>query len=149
MVYDALIVAPENVQKTMEKGSIDYRRTVVIEKQPGVQLPKLQPDEVQHNIECIRYANNDLTYRITTGKPGVLCLSEIWYPAWKAAVDGVETEVLRSNYSLRAVAVPAGTHTVALHYDSNTFSVGRWTTILTLAVVVAGLFWTRRRQNRP
>lgn len=148
MVYDAIVTSPDNVQKTMEKGGIDYRRTVVVEYQPTVQLPKLSPDEVQHKIECIRYANNDITYRITSDKPGVLCLSEIWYPAWKATVDGAETEVMRSNYSLRAVAVPAGTHTVTLQYSSDTFNTGRWTTILTSILVAVGLFWTRRRQNR-
>lgn len=147
MVYDALVVAPEQVENTMKQGGIDYRRTVVLERQPEFTPPKAAPDEVAHRIECTRYANNDMAYQITTAKPGIFCLSEIWYPAWKAEIDGATAEILRANYSLRAIAVPAGTHTITLRYDSSTFAAGRWTTLLTLLLTALGLIWISRRKN--
>ena len=33
---------------------------------------------------------------------GLLVLSEVWYPGWRATVNGVETPVLNVNGGLRA-----------------------------------------------
>ncbi len=148
MVYEAIIASPENVEKRMAQGNIDYRQTVVIEKSPGIDLPQTSTENVHHNIECLHYSNNSMEYRITTEKPGILCLSEIWYPAWKAEIDGAPTEILRSNYSLRAAAIPAGTHTITFRYDSELFNIGRWTTIGTLIIVAFGLILTSRRKSK-
>jgi hypothetical protein len=48
-----------------------------------------------------------------TAAPGLLVLGEVYYPAgWNAAVDGTVTPILKTNYVLRSVAVPAGRHRV-------------------------------------
>ncbi len=35
---------------------------------------------------------------------------------WSATVDGVETEIIKADYGLMAVAVPAGTHDISFTY---------------------------------
>ena len=39
--------------------------------------------------------------------PGLLVLSEVYYPAWKAYVDDLPVPLLAANHALRAVPVPA------------------------------------------
>jgi hypothetical protein len=44
-------------------------------------------------------------------------VSEVFYPDWKATVDGAPAPVLRANHVLRALALPAGRHEVVFRYD--------------------------------
>ena len=62
----------------------------------------------QYQISNIFSTANTLSLSLTSPTPAFLVLSEVWYPSWRATVNGVETPVLRANYALRAVAVLAG-----------------------------------------
>jgi hypothetical protein len=67
-------------------------------------------------------------------------MSEMFDPGWKAYVDGVATDVLRADYLLRAIAVPAGAHVVELRYEPAPLRTGiavSLGTLLTMAVVGA------------
>ncbi len=62
------------------------------------------------------YGSSELTVQVETDAPGYLVLSEIWFPGWRATVNGERVDVLRANGALRAVAVPSGESTVRLWF---------------------------------
>jgi uncharacterized membrane protein YfhO len=74
-------------------------------------------------------------------------LSEIFYPGWKATVDGEEAEVLRANWSLRAVALRGGNHSVELRFAPASFRTGTAITVITLAVCAVLLVLIARRNG--
>lgn len=47
---------------------------------------------------------------------GYLLLNELAHPAWQASVGGRDLTVLRANRLFRAVALPAGSHTLVWHF---------------------------------
>ena len=49
---------------------------------------------------------------------GVLVLSEIWFPFWRVKVDGMETPLLRTNFTFRGILLKPGHHEVTLEYHS-------------------------------
>lgn len=59
----------------------------------------------------------DETIRTKSSQPGQLLMVQRWHPDWKATLDGQPVKLLRANYLFCAVSVPAGEHTVELHYD--------------------------------
>ena len=61
---------------------------------------------------------------------GFLVLSESWYPAWRARIDGRVAPVLRADVSLQGVTVPPGRHRVVFELASTTLRAG---TALSLA----------------
>ena len=64
-------------------------------------------------IELTRYANpGNLFYESESAEDGLAVFSEVYYKTWKAFVDGKEVPVLRANYILRELEVPAGKHTI-------------------------------------
>lgn len=64
-------------------------------------------------IELTKYANpGNLFYESESAEDGLAVFSEVYYKTWKAFVDGKEVPVLRANYILRAIEVPAGKHTI-------------------------------------
>ncbi|NLP04519.1 hypothetical protein GX411_01015 [Candidatus Fermentibacteria bacterium] len=60
----------------------------------------------------------------SAGSPSVMVLADTWYPRWHAEVDGVEAPILRANCWQRAVAVPAGRHSVAFSFDHSDVRTG-------------------------
>ncbi len=64
-------------------------------------------------IELTNYANpGNLFYESESSEDGLAVFSEVYYKTWKAFIDGKEVPVLRANYILRAIEIPAGKHTI-------------------------------------
>lgn len=66
--------------------------------------------------------NPDLKiYKTKSTTPQLCVFSEIYYKdGWKAYIDGKETPILRANYVLRALEVPAGEYTIELRCEPDT-----------------------------
>ena len=80
---------------------------------------------------------------------GLIVLSEVYYPAWHAYVDGQPTPVYVADHALRAVAVPAGPHTVEMRYESAALSAGLIISVAAAAVLLGLAIGTVRAARRP
>ncbi len=67
--------------------------------------------------------------------PGFLVLADTWYPDWKALVDGVETDIYRTNGWMRGVSVPAGEHVVEFKYGYSNILAGGIISIAALLIL--------------
>jgi uncharacterized membrane protein YfhO len=79
-------------------------------------------------------------------------VSEIYYPEWHAYIDGKEVAMVKTNFLLRGVHVPAGKHTVEFRFISPSFEQGRMISMaangIILLIGALGLFgWYRQRQR--
>ncbi len=70
----------------------------------------------------------------------------MWLPGWTAYVDGERQEVVRANYTFRAVYVPQGSHSVRMVYAPVPWRVGA---AITLATVLSLLIWGIWSAVRP
>lgn len=92
------------------------------------------------SINLTSYQPNELVYESNSTADGLAVFSEIYYPkGWKAYIDNQETEILRVNYVLRALAIPEGKHEIkfefkpAAYYTGNKITTASsWLTILVL-----------------
>lgn len=79
--------------------------------------------------------------------PGVLVLSDTYYPGWKVTVDGRPSRLLRANYALRGVYLPGGNHRVVFRFAPASLRLGLLSTGTTLAVglvfLIGDLFRSR------
>jgi hypothetical protein len=76
------------------------------------------------------YGPNEIRLRVDAPADAYLVLSEVWYPGWRATVDGVPAQVLRANYAFRAVRLGPGQNEVPTFVeagvgDQRPDSVGR------------------------
>ncbi|HEX8355273.1 MAG TPA: YfhO family protein, partial [Pyrinomonadaceae bacterium] len=92
--------------------------------------------------EVFAYEPNRVDVRTKAGAPSLLVLAENHYPGWRAYLDGRAVEVLRVNYALRGVRVPAGEHEVSFRYRPASALAGLAVSLLTAAAL---LLWWRRR----
>jgi hypothetical protein len=128
----------------------DLTRSAVLDQAPG----ELEPGATGRVAWRVRELDA-LALEVVASGPALLVVSDNWYPAWQATVDGMPVPVLRANYTLRAVRVPAGSHEVRFEYRSKLFRAAAGTSLIsTLAVftiVALGLRQTarRRRAGKP
>ncbi len=79
---------------------------------------------------------NRAVLEVETTGPALLVISDNYYPAWRATVDGNTTRVLRANYSLRAIPLPgSGRHEVRLEYRSRFLQLAFVTTLGSVGLV--------------
>jgi hypothetical protein len=65
----------------------------------------------------IRYEPQRIEIRTVASHARFLALSEVYYPGWKARIDGVESQIYRTNFTLRGLVVPPGEHKVEFVYS--------------------------------
>lgn len=104
------------------------------------------------NIQLTAYEANALSYEAETDG-GVAVFSDIYYPGWQCTVDGQPTEVLRANYVLRAIVLPAGKHTIEFRFDPQslhtTEAIANTSLVALVLLLLALVGWEiyRRRKS--
>jgi uncharacterized membrane protein YfhO len=96
-----------------------------------------EPSRLTPHVSRITYHASHFTLDVTTSAPALLILSEIAYPGWQATIDGQSAPILRAYYTLRAIPIPAGEHTVEMIFRPLSFTIGAVISGLSLIVMVA------------
>lgn len=111
---------------------------------PGIPSGALEP---VGNATIAKYGLHEVEVEVEASRAAVLRLADLWYPDWKVSVDGKPATLLRADHLLRAVAVPAGRHTVRFTYASSAFTLGAWVSalsvVLALLLMLGGGFRAR------
>jgi hypothetical protein len=128
----------EEALDLLSSGQLDLKETALLEEEP----PRMtRPDDASADRASItEYTANRIQLETATGAPGLLVLSEVYYPAWKAYVDGRPAPIYPTDHLLRSVPVPTGDHTVELRYESWTLRVGMAISLVTLTTLIALTF---------
>lgn len=133
------VVPEDKIEAEMQNKSYDFSQEAVLEKNPNLSITRIADSTKTDKIECIEYQPNVLKYKVNLKENALIVFSEIWYPAWKAYIDGSESEIFRANYCLRSVAVQAGAHTIEMRYESESFGTGLTISLITLFISLGGL----------
>jgi hypothetical protein len=116
--------ADNDNDEMLSLGKIDLKTTAVINAKYKAEVQPFQFDSTA-TIKQTSYKTNDLMYEYKSGKPQLLVFSEIYYPkGWDAFIDGKKTTYFSANYLLRALSVPAGTHTIEFKFEPRSYQVG-------------------------
>jgi hypothetical protein len=128
----------------------DARRTAVTEEQVD-DMPVTGPRTPTSGSAVVtRDEPERVTLSTTSSRPGLLVLSDTWFPGWKATLDGSDVPLHRVDYVMRGVPLPAGRHTVEFRYEPLSWTIGRLSSLLGLIAVLGALVLglRRRRSNR-
>ncbi|MCD7969493.1 MAG: YfhO family protein [Alistipes sp.] len=104
-------------------GKIDTKKTAVADVRFREFVPQgIAGADSTARIELGEYRSNYLRYEYSTPREATAVFSEIYYPkGWTAYVDGEEYPHFRADYVLRAMVLPAGSHTVEFRYAARNF----------------------------
>ncbi len=85
-------------------------------------------------------------WRVEAPTAGWFVLRDLYYPGWKALVDGRPASMYAADGVFRAVPLGAGSHEVAFRYRPVSFLLGAFLTLVTL--VGLAVAWARSRHPR-
>jgi hypothetical protein len=74
----------------------------------------------------------------------LLVVSDVYYPGWRARVDGQESSVYRVDHALRGVLLEAGAHRVEFFFQPLSLFAGAAVTALSLLGLAILSLWARR-----
>ncbi len=129
----------------IQAGRIDVRGAVRLDATPD---PAPAPSEAPLPVpEFVTDGTDQVVLRTNAATPAVLVLADMMAPGWSVDIDGRGAKLLTADLVLRAVAVPAGSHTVTFRYRDSSYRAGLTLTligaILTLGFVAVS-FLPRR-----
>lgn len=134
--------------------SLDVTHTAVIDKRFSQALEGLaiQTDSTA-SIKLLEYKPNQLTYESNSASEQLAIFSEIYYNVnddWQVTIDGEPAPLLRANYVLRALRVPAGQHTIVFQFAPKSVNTGSTIDLIgsiALIILLAGaLFVSSKKQ---
>ncbi len=78
------------------------------------QIVALDDSEVtkEEHANILSYKDNQVKLKTSSIAKRLLILTDIYYPTWKAYLDGKETTIYRVDYTLRGIVVPSGQHEI-------------------------------------
>lgn len=136
-------------------GEVDTKKTAVIGKEDADKVlnkeKKLGIDSTA-TIQLTKYEANALEYKAVTKTPQLAVFSEIYYPhGWKVLVDEKEVPYIKADYFLRAVQIPAGTHTVKMVFEPQVIETGKWISMLCFFLFLGlsgfGVYWLNKNKK--
>lgn len=160
IVHEAQQATADDALAALASGAVDPRTTALLEEPP----PSLSapPGSTPSTAVITTYGSDYISVSTKTVAGGLLVLSEVFDPDWKAYVNGQEAPIYRANHLFRAVEIPASAATVEFRYELRLAVVGAAVTGATAAVVIGAFVmlqvapafqwrrpaWTRRSLYR-
>jgi hypothetical protein len=146
VAYDwSLASTPEQSLAVLraQRQQDDMRRPVIEGASPPASRGEPAPDPAP--AQFTEDSDERIRLSVDAKRAGYLVLSDTYYPGWQATVDGRRAEIQPADVAFRAVAVPAGRHTVAFEYNPLSVRVGGALSLAGLVAIALGLLLTRRR----
>jgi len=163
LVHQAVAVADqESAFVAIQDPSFDPGTSVVVEGGKTLQGSKRAEEQGSkgaggkkqeagsESLDITAYWPNAIHLTANTLTEAYLVLSEVYYPGWRAYVDGRAQAVLRANYAFRAVYLEPGYHEVRLVFEPLSWKLGLGISLATWVGLAAwALFtWRARLSNR-
>ena len=139
------VASPKDALERILAPDFDARSEVVLLESPGF------TSNATGSARVTDYQDEEMTIEVTCDGPGVLQISEIFYPnGWTASVNGQDAAILNSNFATRAILLPAaGDHRIVLRFAPTDFRLGAGISGLTLLAMLGawGVLWFRDRRK--
>ena len=113
--------------------------SLLLEKEPII---RPEPGEGDASIKS--YKPTEVVIQTNAEVPKMLFLSDVYDAGWRASVDGKPTELYRANFDFRAVALPAGLHTVRMWYAPVSVTLGFIAGGVSILGMIGTFLWKKR-----
>jgi len=152
VVHHITSVAPEDteaVKKFLNAADFDPAVEAVVEAGSNVTIPEAltggaNPDDY---VKVVSYAPQRVVIEANQKNSGLLILSDVMYPGWKAYLDGAEVPIYTANLIMRSLFLEGGKHQIIFLYTSSLFTWGLWVTGMVLIVLAIGLIYSAKRSK--
>ncbi|MDP3983275.1 MAG: YfhO family protein, partial [bacterium] len=145
LVFDYLVYSNDKeFEQLFFSEAFDPQETVLLEEKPSLTT---NCSSQKSGIKLISYLPNEVVSQVNTDCPGLLVLSDNYYPGWKVYSDEVETKIYRANYTFRAVVVPSGNHEIVFKYEPDSYKYGVIISLASVLIMGVTIIMIKRREK--
>jgi len=130
------IVSANDADSELSQTCAANTRRVAVINTTEFQVGSISADS-SATIRLADHTPRTMKYESESQADGLAVFSEIWYPGWEATIDGKPAEVLRADYILRALQIPAGKHTIEFTFRPKPYTTGNTITTASSWIVFA------------
>ena len=134
---------------------LNTKDTAVIDKMYQLEISNFTAPDSAAFIKQTVFDNDEVKYESNTRAPQLAVFSEIFYKDWNAYIDGKKVNVIKANYVLRALMLPAGKHTIQFKLEPaayiNGVKVSKFFIWLMIALLIGTIGWQIKKSlaNKP
>jgi hypothetical protein len=140
-------------EEMLALDSLHSKDTVVIDKREQSKVTVTPTYDSSAGIHLVKNLNDHISYQSNAANGQFAVFSEVYYPnGWKAFIDGKETPIVKVDYALRGLNIPAGDHTITFDFAPVSYKLGNTLNLiagiisLIALIICAFLFFRRYRQ---
>ncbi len=155
-----VISTDDALLKRLEDQAWNPRETVLLKSPAPESSPHPSSNgtasSTTDQVELTTYTAREIEIEAQSTKGGYVLINDHYDPDWEVKVNGSSVPLLRADYLLRAVAIPAGASTITMHYVAhyhmarlnlpvemiNNFSDG---TMIAAWMIAGVVLWRRKR----
>jgi hypothetical protein len=134
----------------------DYHREVIIMEEAtkvkalrqAQDAAEVEGEAASGQVTVVEQGANRVLLQVEASGPGFVVLTDTFYRGWQATVDSQPAQIWPANLAFRAVAVEAGTHDLVFNYQPRSFTIGLWTSTITLGLMLVGSFLLIKNNRR-
>lgn len=106
--------------------NLDVKDTAVLFAKDKNLVSSISPgSDSAATIKLIKNDNDVVTYQSSSSSSRFAVFSEIFYDkGWKAYIDEKKVPIIRTNYVLRGLVIPAGNHNIRFEFRPSSFYTG-------------------------
>jgi Bacterial membrane protein YfhO len=133
--------------EAVKHPTFDPLETVVMESLPEELSEVRSGTEFSGSVEIVDSDVNRYHFRVQASTPGVLVVSQNFYPGWKATVNGRSVSVFPADHALTGIALPEGHYDLHFAFQPSSFKLGAVLSIISVSFLAALLGSIRPRKR--
>lgn len=137
------LVAKNTIQafEIMNSESFDRKRNAVVTE--GVAKNNL----TDCIISNLNYRTQNMTLNVDCAGNSMLVFSQLFYPGWKALVNGQKSKIIKANGIFSGIYLPKGQSEVSIYYFPDSFKIGLLISLAALFGYFVIISYTLSRKN--
>ncbi len=144
-----MVNSPDAEMKALNK--FDSKNVAIYHKTADVKMPTASfAKDSTATIRLTEYQPNHLKYVSNNANNGFAVFSEMYYKyGWKATIDGKEAAILKVNYALRGLLIPAGKHNIEFKFDPQVVKTGSTIALISslgMLLLLGGALYLERKK---
>lgn len=104
------------------------------------------PENKIGSVETISFKQDKIILNTETSCNSFLSTSEVYYPGWRATIDGKDVPILKANIAFRSLYLPKGKHVVIFQFVPQSFYAG---VIISVVSVVFLIIICKKSHKNP
>jgi hypothetical protein len=141
VVHQVTQVAPGDQKKVtaqLDRADFDPASQAIVE---GILPGQMAMPSTGEKVSVTAYEGQRVEIAADLDAPGLLVLSDMFYPGWQAYVDGARQPIFATNLIMRGIYLPRGKHAISFTYRPATWTGGLGVAGATAICIFAGITW--------